>query len=75
MRAFVVTIRPGTSDRYTDSVWLSEDHANQRVSDLTEEFARRGKGSVSTKATNEGWAVWVSGITIQDGCIVDAKAK
>lgn len=69
MKAFIVTIRPGSADRYTDSVWLSPAHANERVADLVDEFQRRGKGKVSTEATNEGWATWVSPITIQDGYI------
>ncbi len=75
MIAWVVTIRPGTHDRFTDSVWLSEIHADERVLDIANEFNRRGKGCEAGKIVSDGWGVWKSSIHIQDGFISEEKKK
>jgi hypothetical protein len=69
IKAHVVTVRPGTSDRYTDSIWIEFSNAERRAQDLRNEFARRGHGSPSSKACSQGWGAWITSIMIEDGAI------
>jgi hypothetical protein len=68
MRAYIVTVRPGTSDRYTDTIWISQEKAEQRVCDLIAEFQRRGK-LPKNESVHEGWAAWTSEAEIEDATL------
>jgi len=72
MTVYIVTIRPGTSDRYTDSIWIDEYHAGQRVADLVQEFRRRGNSAEPRPMSNE-WAAWVTTATVPDGSLAQAR--
>ena len=63
--AYIVTVRPNTRERYTDSQWIDKNRAESRVLDLVTEFNRRGWGGKTVAAT-EGWAAWVTPVTIQN---------
>lgn len=75
--AYIVTVRPGMPDRYTDSIWISKNNADRRAIDLVQEFARRGNDAVN-EAANVGWAAWTTTIQMEDAVIVPvpvSKAK
>jgi hypothetical protein len=72
MIAHMVTVRPNSSERYMDSIWLSESSALARVDALIGEFVRRGN-SAQRVVTSEGWAAWVSECTIEDASVAGTK--
>lgn len=68
MQAYLVIVRPGNPDRYTDSIWVLKESAVRRAEQLCLEFERRGK-IVTRGPTSEGWAAWVSPCDIQDAVL------
>lgn len=62
MIAYMVTIRPGTRERFIDSVWILEENAHKRSMDLINEFARCGFSTTG----EDRWAVKRSTCEIED---------
>lgn len=71
---YVVVVRPGSFERYTDSSWVVLANAERRVNDLVTEFDRRGRVGISEEGT-DGWRAWVTTATIEDAVIEDPKPK
>lgn len=75
MIAYIVTVRPASSNRYTDSVWAEQSHAIERAHGLRAEFQRRGwstkqaDDSTFVGADSDKWGAWVTEIVIQDACL------
>jgi len=66
MKAYLVTARTGSSnsDRYIDSIWISQDFAMARRTALRVEFDRAGKD------TTNAWNAWVTEVQIEDAAEV-----
>lgn len=66
MTAYIVTVRPGHPDRYTDSIWIGQEKADSRAENLLREFQRRGRAFTSAPNPTDGWGAWVTPIEIED---------
>ena len=64
MTIYLITVRTRNDDRYVDSLWVSKDHADQRVESLKSEWKRSGF-SVLIEA-GRYWA-WSTPVSLDDG--------
>lgn len=65
MIAYIVMVRPGSPDRYTDSIWVLRENADRRANALAEEFIRRGRPTMVGQEIGD-WRIWVSPVEIED---------
>ena len=79
MKLFLVTVRPPTaqaSGRYFDSIWVVQEHADERASQLRQEFNRAGfRVWFDQSVLPVEWYVSVTEAVAFDGQLADGKAK
>lgn len=76
MKFYSVVVRPGGSDRFTDSHWLSSEAAKDLVRQLRSEFGRRKYSLSAEGEATIGWGAWIVDNELQDAKLVpDPDAK